>query len=354
MFMYHNCIFCSAHLGANDALEHFPVGRAVAFDAARGRLWAVCPSCARWNLSPLEEPWTAIEQGERLFRDSSVRAQSENVGVAKLRDGTRLIRVGKAQPGELAVWRYGQGLLHRRRRMLGIAGAAALVGGGGLLIGVGVIGAAIAGVGGYVVSSFVEDLADKRRARSVVHRVPADGTPHGRAVAVRGRHLVGARLVKRGADDFGVLLPALAANAEPLVVQGAPGRRLLSRAMVHVNAHGGRGADRRAGHGGGVPAPRGGAREAAASLRRPEHRAGGPAGAGDGRARGHGAPRAAGRAGRAGGDVAAGGGDRHARRQPSRPPRRPRPEPGLTGGTDGRTEGISALLRRGLGAGRRG
>ena len=238
--MYHSCIFCSAHLGANEALEQFPVGRAVAFDAARGRLWAVCPSCARWNLSPLEERWLAIEQGERLFRDSSVRAQSENVGVAKLRDGTRLIRVGKAPPGELAVWRYGQGLLRRRRRMMGIAGAAALVGGGGLLIGVGVIGAAIVGVGGYVVSSFVEDLADKRRERGVVHRVPADGTPHARPVTIRGRHLVGARLVKREADDFGVLLPALAANAEPLVVQGAPGRRLLSRAMVHVNAHGGR------------------------------------------------------------------------------------------------------------------
>jgi hypothetical protein len=64
--------------------------------------------------------------------------------------------------------------------------------------------------------------------------------PHGRPVTIRGRHLLGARLVARGADDFGVMLPALAADAEALVIEGAPGRRLLSRAMVHVNAHGGR------------------------------------------------------------------------------------------------------------------
>jgi hypothetical protein len=241
--MYRNCIFCSAQLGANDALEHFPVGRSVAFDAARGRLWAVCPSCARWNLSPIEERWETIEQGERLFRDSRVRAQSENVGVARLRDGTRLIRVGNALPGELAVWRYGQGLLRRRRRMLGLAGAAALVSGGGLFVGLGVVGlfaAGVAGVGGYVASSFIEDFADKGRERRLVHRVPAEDAPHGRPVSIHGRHLVGARLVRREGEGLGVILPALATGGEPLVVAGTPGRRFLSRAMVQINAHGGR------------------------------------------------------------------------------------------------------------------
>src|SRR5688572_12211484 len=108
--MYRNCIFCAADLGANDALEQFPVGRSLAFDAAKGRLWAVCHRCARWNLAPLEERWEAIEAGERLFRDARLRAQSENVGVARLADGTRLIRVGQALTGELAVWRYGEQL----------------------------------------------------------------------------------------------------------------------------------------------------------------------------------------------------------------------------------------------------
>ena len=58
--MYSTCIFCHAGLGSNEAIEHFPVGRRLAFDAAKGRLWVVCSACERWNLSPLEERWEAI------------------------------------------------------------------------------------------------------------------------------------------------------------------------------------------------------------------------------------------------------------------------------------------------------
>lgn len=242
--MYRSCIFCSAALGANDVLEHFPVGRSVAFDAARGRLWAVCPRCARWNLSPLEDRWEAIEDGERLFHDSRIRAQSENVGLARLADGTRLIRVGKALPGELVVWRYGQGLIRRRQRLLATVGAAALVGGGGMLaglgIGLGLLGMAALAGGGYVASSFVEDLRDRARDHRVIHRVRPGESVDGRTATVQSRHLVGARLVQRQPGEVAVMLPAVAPRGEPLVVAGAPGRRLLSRAMVHVNAQGAR------------------------------------------------------------------------------------------------------------------
>ena len=66
-YVYSTCIFCHSSLGANESIEHFPVGRRLAFDAARGRLWVVCRKCERWNLSPLEERWEAIEECERLF-----------------------------------------------------------------------------------------------------------------------------------------------------------------------------------------------------------------------------------------------------------------------------------------------
>ena len=66
-------MFCHESLGSNEAIEHFPVGRRLAFDAAKGRLWAVCKACERWNLSPLEERWEAIEECERLFRDTKLR-----------------------------------------------------------------------------------------------------------------------------------------------------------------------------------------------------------------------------------------------------------------------------------------
>lgn len=55
--MYATCVYCHGPLGANEVVEHCPVGRKLAFDAARGRLWAVCPRCTRWNLSALEERW---------------------------------------------------------------------------------------------------------------------------------------------------------------------------------------------------------------------------------------------------------------------------------------------------------
>ena len=58
--MYATCLFCNRPLGHNESIEHFPVGRRLAFDAAKGRLWVVCPACERWNLTPLEERWEAI------------------------------------------------------------------------------------------------------------------------------------------------------------------------------------------------------------------------------------------------------------------------------------------------------
>src|SRR5690606_5727839 len=68
--LYSTCIFCNGALGTNEVLEDFPVGRRIAFDAARGRLWVVCRRCERWNLSPIEERWEAIEAAERIFRET--------------------------------------------------------------------------------------------------------------------------------------------------------------------------------------------------------------------------------------------------------------------------------------------
>ena len=124
--MYSTCLFCHATLGANEVIEHFPVGRRLAFDAAKGRLWVVCPHCERWNLSPIEERWEAIEECERLFRATVIRASTDNIGVAELREGTRLIRIGKPLRPEFAAWRYGDQFGRRRRKALWTGGGAAL------------------------------------------------------------------------------------------------------------------------------------------------------------------------------------------------------------------------------------
>ena len=129
--MYSRCLFCAHDLGRNEVVEHFPVGRRLAFDSAKGRLWVVCPRCERWNLTPIEERWEAIEECERLYRGTVVRASTDNVGIAYLRDGTRLIRVGKPLRPEFAAWRYGDQFGRRRRRAIWL-GAGGVTAFGGL------------------------------------------------------------------------------------------------------------------------------------------------------------------------------------------------------------------------------
>ena len=124
--MYSACTFCNAPLGSNESVEHFPVGRRLAFDAGKGRLWVVCAHCRRWNLTPLEERWEAIDEAERLFRATRLRMSTENIGLARLGDGTDLVRVGRPQRPEMAAWRYGDQFARRRRRILLGSGATAV------------------------------------------------------------------------------------------------------------------------------------------------------------------------------------------------------------------------------------
>jgi len=143
--MYSTCLFCHAALGANEMVEHFPVGRRLAFDASKGRLWVVCRKCERWNLTPLEERWEAIEECERLFSDTRLRVSTGNIGLAKLREGLELVRIGSALRPEMAAWRYGDQFGKRRMRHLAITGGAIAAVGG--LLGLGVATGIIAGGG---------------------------------------------------------------------------------------------------------------------------------------------------------------------------------------------------------------
>jgi hypothetical protein len=125
--MYSTCLFCKAGLGANEAVEHFPVGRRLAFDAAKGRLWVVCRKCERWNLTPIEERWEAIEECERYYRGTKLRVSTDEIGLARLSEGLELVRVGKPLRPEFAAWRYGDQFGRRRRRNM-VQGAALAVG----------------------------------------------------------------------------------------------------------------------------------------------------------------------------------------------------------------------------------
>jgi hypothetical protein len=125
--LYSTCIFCHSSLGKNEAIEQFPIGRKLAFDGAKGRLWAVCAKCGRWNLTPIEERWEAIEECEKQFRGTILRSSTDHIGLARVREGTDLIRIGEPLRPEFAAWRYAH---HFRRRMrlqqASVAGSMAL------------------------------------------------------------------------------------------------------------------------------------------------------------------------------------------------------------------------------------
>ncbi len=115
--MYGSCLYCAGDLGANRLLETLPVGRRVAFDGAKGRLWVVCPTCVKWNLVPFETRLESIDACERIFRATRTRYSTDNIGLARHIEGLELIRIGPALRPEFAAWRYGDTVLRRSSRM---------------------------------------------------------------------------------------------------------------------------------------------------------------------------------------------------------------------------------------------
>ena len=249
--MYRHCIYCSADLGSNDSIEHFPVGRTVAVDAAKGRLWAICPRCARWNLAPIEERWEAVEEAEKQFAATALRAQRENIGIARLRDGTRLVRVGAALPGEMAVWRYGAGLVERRRKYLhGTVGLAA-VGAAFVVAHLAIATSVPVMVGFHLIWNGVR--ARGRMKDVVVHRFDEQGLEMGGSVTLRAEDVRDATLLpSANGEGFDVHVPHSHVTVgetpdglpawiryEGFRLVGSDARNGLGRAFTFVNAAGG-------------------------------------------------------------------------------------------------------------------
>ena len=195
--LFTSCLFCHADLGANHFLPTFPVGRRLAFDAQKGRLWVVCTRCGRWNLSPLEERWEAIDECERRFRGTRLRMSTDNIGLAQFRGGFELVRIGPALLPEIASWRYGTrlariaagieeeerpGILVRGSRLIARTAASALV--------------------GYATSIGLSDdallrMRTFRRGRGVMLRTTDE---YGYQIVVRYAHLGAAELIRPEKD----------------------------------------------------------------------------------------------------------------------------------------------------------
>ena len=174
--MYSTCLFCNHSLGAHEVVEAFPVGRRLAFDQRRGRLWVVCRKCEKWNLTPLEERWEAIESCERLFCDTRKRVSTENIGLARLSEGLELVRIGDPQRPEFAAWRYGDQFGRRRKRTIVAAGSLIAITVGALSVNTVVVAGSVAALAGLTVqggfNSFLSIHSIKRLKRAYA-RIPA-------------------------------------------------------------------------------------------------------------------------------------------------------------------------------------
>src|SRR5207237_2342863 len=137
----------------------------LAFDPAKGRLWVVCRKCERWNLSPLDERWEAIEQAEQRYAETRRRVATTQIGLARLSDGTELVRIGEPLRPEFAAWRYGDQFGRRRRRQILIAGAG-LTAIGGVVVGGAMAGVGIGG-GGWVLTGLGRPVLSRRPVEEV-------------------------------------------------------------------------------------------------------------------------------------------------------------------------------------------
>jgi len=226
--MFSTCIFCNQSLGTNTVLEEFPVGRRLAFDAAKGRLWVVCRKCERWNLSPLEERWEAIEAAERIYRDLRMRVATEHIGLARHRAGLELVRIGQPLRPEFAAWRYGDQFGRRRRRtlLIGVGVTAAV----GTILAAGVVtGAITAGMLGQS-GNFVNMFMNGR----VILKLPTDDG----VLKYKRLDVINSKLVLD--DDGQWLLTVGKGKRKERTFRGAEAERVAALVLPKVNASGAR------------------------------------------------------------------------------------------------------------------
>jgi len=133
--LFTHCLVCHTPFPPNEELEFFSTSTRVAYDAVRGRLWAICRSCKRWSLAPIEERWEALEELEKVVKDrAKLLSQTDNVALMRV-GNLDVVRVGRANLTEEAWWRYGRELTsraekHRKLTFLGTAAAGAAIAGG--------------------------------------------------------------------------------------------------------------------------------------------------------------------------------------------------------------------------------
>src|SRR3989442_725828 len=98
--MFSSCGFCNAAFDGDGGPSGLGVGRRIAFDEWKGRLWVVCPRCSRWNLTPFDDRLERIEAVARAASLGRVAASTAQVSLIPWQRYD-FVRVGKPPPAQL-------------------------------------------------------------------------------------------------------------------------------------------------------------------------------------------------------------------------------------------------------------
>jgi hypothetical protein len=232
--MYKTCAFCNGGFDGDGGPSGLGVGRRLAFDEWKGRLWVVCPKCGRWNLTPLDDRLDRIESVARAASAGRLLASTQQVALIRW-ERYDFVRVGKPPRLEIAEWRYGERLKARQQERLKYVVPITLAAAGVMIA----INAAAGGSMGVmtfqlpnIANSIYTGLVGRRR-------VPLSEPPIcarcGAVMELRARHIERARLVPDAKADLALMVICPVCHEEGTLLTGVDAGQALRQGLTYLN-----------------------------------------------------------------------------------------------------------------------
>jgi hypothetical protein len=231
--MYRTCAFCNGKLDGDGGPSGLGVGRRLAFDEWKGRLWVICPRCSRWNLAPLDDRLEKIEAVARTAGAGRVAAATEQVALIRWQ-AYDLVRVGKPRRLEFGTWRYGERLKARRREQLKFV-VPVTVAAVGLAVAVNVTAGGSMGVFVWNMPNLARRLYTGMVGRRRVSLAePPICERCGTVLQLRAKHVAYARVVGQARSDLALLLSCPACRAEGAMLVGREAQLALRQGLTYL------------------------------------------------------------------------------------------------------------------------
>lgn len=232
--MFRSCAFCNTAFDGDGGPSGLGVGRRIAFDEWKGRLWVVCPRCSRWNLTPFDDRLERIEAVARAAQAGRIAASTDQVALIRW-ERYDFVRVGKPPRVELATWRYGERLRNRQRERMKVVVPLTVA-----AIGLGIVANVAAGGGFGVIVWNIHRAVDWVYLRIVgSRRVSLTESPIcgrcGSIMELRARHVQYARVVPDTHADMGVLLSCPRCRQEGAQLTGIEAVQVLRQGLTYLN-----------------------------------------------------------------------------------------------------------------------